>query len=89
MSKPIRLTQDDLRSIVAESVKKVMMNEDSSSARQLQHVIDALEQLSNSGWIPFASPSPSSTEQVVKDNVLIAIQALKKAQAAAMSLYGG
>lgn len=83
---PIQLTQDDLRNIVSESVKRVLKEE--SSTRQLQHIIDALTELTVSGWIPFASPSPSSTEQIVKDNVMQAIICLKKAQAASVELYG-
>ncbi len=70
-----------------EILKGLMVNEGYGS-NELQHVIDALEQLVHSGWIPFASPSPSSTETIVKDNVLQAIECLRKAQNAAIELYG-
>ena len=85
MNKPIQITQDDLRKIVNESVQRIL--KEGYGSTQLQHVIDALEQLVTSGWIPFASPSPSSTEMVVKQNVMQAIECLKKAQAASDALY--
>ena len=70
------------------NILKGLMLKEGFGDSALQNVIDSLMQLVESGWIPFASPSPSSTEQVVKDNVLQAIECLKKAQSAAMSLYG-
>ncbi len=70
------------------NILKYLMLKEGFGDSALQNVIDSLMQLVESGWIPFASPSPSSTEQVVKDNVLQAIECLKKAQSAAIELYG-
>ena len=86
MNKPVKITEKQLHNIVNESVSRILA--EGQSARQLQHIIDALTELTISGWIPFSSPSPSSTEQIVKDNVLQAISCLKKAQAATIELYG-
>lgn len=37
---------------------------------KLQEAIDALELIEKSGYIPFASPSPSSTEAEIKHAIL-------------------
>lgn len=82
----IRLTENDLHRIVKESVKRVLKENNTSS--ELQNIIHQLVNLTTSGYIPFSSPSPSSTEQIVKDNIIEAIYCLRKAAAADDELYG-
>lgn len=49
---------------------------------------ELLRGITRSGYIPFASPSPSHTELVVRNSVLTAIAMLDKALIAHESLYG-
>ena len=64
MKKRIRLTEGQLREMVAESVCKIL--NEARSGRvfdELQKMSDTLEYIiRDSGFIPFSSPSPSSTE---------------------------
>lgn len=86
----IRLTESRLKQIVAESVRKVL-NEDIGNGlhEDLSSIIQSLEELADSKYIPFSSPSPSSTESIVKRNVNKAIELLYSADDAAQSLYHG
>lgn len=81
----IRMNEAQLKRVIAEAVKRVM--NESKIGSKLQDIIDQLMELTTSGYIPFSTPSPSSTEQIVKDNVIEAIHCLKKAKMADMKLY--
>jgi hypothetical protein len=83
--KIIRLTEGDIHRMVNESVKAIL--KEGQTGMQLQNILNELQEIANSGYIPFASPSPSSTEMVVKKNVLMAIECLTKAVAADKQLY--
>ena len=42
--------------------------------------LESIKKLAKSGYIPFSSPCPSSTEKALRDSVLSAISLLEKAQ---------
>lgn len=48
----------------------------------LKRCIEALDDIISSSYIPFASPAPCSTEVIVKENVMIARNALVRAKVA-------
>lgn len=48
---------------------------------RLQQCIDTLEEIKKSGYWPFASPAPCSTEQRIKDGINDAINGLYRAKA--------
>ena len=83
--KIIRLTEGDIHRMVNESVKAIL--KEGQTGMQLQNILNELQEIANSGYIPFTSPSPSSTEMVVKKNILMAIECLTKAVAADKQLY--
>ena len=85
MKKIIKLTENDIHNIIEESVKQIL--KENKTAIQLQNIIKQLTDITTSGYIPFASPAPSSTEQIVKDNILTAINCLNKALPANNELY--
>lgn len=85
MKKKVTITEGDLRNIIRESIKNIL-NEGSASS-ELEQIVGQLYQLTESGYIPFSSPSPSSTEMIVKNNVYQAIECLNKAIAADKQLY--
>lgn len=85
MKKIIKLTENDVHNIIEESVKQIL--KENKTAIQLQNIIQQLTDITTSGYIPFASPAPSSTEQIVKDNILTAINCLNKALQANNELY--
>ena len=86
MKNRIRLTESCLNKIIKESVKKVL-KENRGIGQELDYIKYQLEEIVNSGYIPFSSPSPSSTEMIVKKNILQAIECLKNAVAADAQLY--
>ena len=78
--KPIKITQDDLRTIVSESVKKILKEGQMGSAvENLERANKLLHDIMNSGFIPFASPSPSSTEKALADAIVEAARLIDKA----------
>jgi len=50
----------------------------SSTYNELEQAKQILSDIANSGFIPFASPSPSSTEQELKDAIINASKLLEK-----------
>lgn len=86
MKKTIRLTESQINRIAKESIKAILKEE--RVADDLSSIIQQLKQLTQSGWIPFASPHPSSTELKLKTEVLKAIECLENAEILNKSLYG-
>lgn len=74
----IRLTENDLNNIIKECVKKTL-NESFGSVGEIQKAYDMLNNVTKSGFIPFASPAPSSTEKEIKNAVIEAMRLLDKA----------
>lgn len=46
---------------------------------KLQMCADTLREISESGYLPFASPAPSSTEAQIKENICAAIARVESA----------
>ena len=78
--KTIRLTEDKLHKIIKESVARTL-NEGiwGSATDNLEQARELLQDIMNSGFIPFASPSPSSTENEVKKAIIEAARLIDKA----------
>ena len=76
----IRLTEDKLHKIIKESVARTL-NEGiwGSATDNLEQARELLQDIMNSGFIPFASPSPSSTENEVKKAIIEAARLIDKA----------
>ena len=80
MKQRIRLTEGDLHRIVNESVKRVLREGQMGSAvDNLQQAHVLLSDIMNSGFIPFTSPAPSSTEKELKDAIIEAARMIDKA----------
>lgn len=78
--KIIRLTESDLHNLVKESVQKILTEtKNGTTYEELERVHTILSDIMNSGFIPFASPSPSSTEQGIKDAIIEAARNIDKA----------
>lgn len=78
--KAIKLNENMLRQMIAESVKSVIKEGQMGSATDnLQQAHELLSDIMNSGFIPFASPSPSSTEKALKDAIIEAARMIDKA----------
>lgn len=85
MKKIIKLTESQINRIAKESIKAILKEE--RVADDLSSIVQQLKQLTQSGWIPFASPHPSSTELKLKTEVLRAIECLEHAEILNKSLY--
>lgn len=85
MKKRIKLTESQINRMVKESMRAILKEE--SINDDLSSIIQQLKQLTQSGWIPFASPFPSSTELKLKTEVLRAIECLENAEILNKSLY--
>ena len=78
--KLIRLTEGDLRSIVKESVRRVLKEgQMGTTVDNLQQAHALLSDIMNSGFIPFTSPAPSSTEKELKEAIIEAARMIDKA----------
>lgn len=80
MKKLIRLTESDLHNIIRESVKRTLKEGRMGSAcENLEQAQQLLSDITNSTFIPFASPSPSSTELELKNTIIDAVNLIEKA----------
>lgn len=86
-NKLIRLTESDLHKVVKESVKTVL-NEGSDTVSELQQAYEILKKITESDYIPFASPSPSGTELEIKMTILEAKMLISKACYLHKKCYG-
>ena len=68
-----------------DSVKDVTVKK--SIAGKLEDILNTLDGIIKSGYIPFASPSPSSTEKVVKQSIKNAKAELERALECHNDLY--
>ena len=79
--KLIKLTENDLKEIVQESVNKILNEGKLGSAYEnLENAYELLQDIINSSFIPFASPSPSRTEAELKDTIIEAARMIDKAK---------
>lgn len=85
--KLIRLTESDLHKIIKESVKRAL-NEGSDTVSELQQAYDILKKVTESGYIPFASPFPSGTELEIQRSIVEAMRLISKACYLDTQCYG-
>ena len=79
--KLIRLTENDLKEIVQESVNKILNEGQLGSAYEnLENAYELLQDIMNSSFIPFSSPSPSGTEVELKNAIIEAARMIDKAK---------
>lgn len=72
---------------IKESVKNVL-NEGTGTVSEIREAQEILMKIMNSSYIPFASPSPSSTELEIKKSIIEAMRLLDKACYLDMKCYG-
>lgn len=75
----IKINENQLRQIVTGSVKKVLKEGQENTYGTLIDIMNKLDMIIHSGFIPFSSPSPSSTEKKVADSIIQANELLKQA----------
>lgn len=75
--KKYRLTENRLRGIINETIQSVL--NEGKATNEIRQAYDLLNNVVNSGFIPFSSPSPSSTEVVIKRSVMNAMDELMTA----------
>lgn len=79
--KLIKLTENDLKEIVQESVNKILNEGQLGSAYEnLENAYELLQDIINSSFIPFSSPAPSGTESELKDTIIEAARMIDKAK---------
>lgn len=79
--KLIRLTENDLKEIVQESVNKILNEGQLGSAYEnLENAYELLQDIINSSFIPFSSPAPSGTEAELKNAIIEAARMIDKAK---------
>ena len=79
--KLIRITENDLKEIVQESVNKILKEGKLGSAYEnLENAYELLQDIMNSSFIPFSSPAPSGTEAELKDTIIEAARMIGKAK---------
>ena len=76
----IRLTESDLHDIVRNAVgRAITETTHDSSYNEIKRAHAILNRVMESGFIPFSSPSPSSTEMELKNAIMDADRLLQKA----------
>ena len=86
--KLIRLTESDLHRIVRESVNNILTEGNGRVIDELEEAYSILKGITESGFIPFASPSPSSTENELKMAIVEAMRMIDKSKYLYTQLYG-
>lgn len=84
----MELNNKQIHNVLMESIDKILIKEEREGMGYLQDALRSLRELTHSGYIPFSSPSPSSTEMVIKKNVMQAIDLISRAIVADNQLYG-
>lgn len=80
MKQIIKLRESELKKMISESVKRILSEGQMGSATDnLKQVHELLSDIMNSSFIPFSSPSPSSTEKELKDTIIEAARMIDKA----------
>lgn len=85
--KVIRMTESDFHRIVKDTVSKVL-NEGTGTVQELEKAYGILKNVSESGYIPFASPNPSGTENEIKKTIIEAMRLIDKACYLDRKCYG-
>ena len=76
MKKTIRLDEKKLNRIVKEAIEGVSKL---STIDELIQIENRLSDITTSGFIPFSSPAPSSTEMRIKKSILTALSCVRDA----------
>ena len=85
----VKIDKNILHKSLMESINNVLIKEGENNGNYyLQNALSNLKELTYSGYIPFDSPSPSSTEMIIKKNVMQAIDLIQRAIVADNQLYG-
>ena len=85
--KVIRMTESDFHRIVEDTVSKVL-NEGTGTVQELEKAYGILKNVSESGYIPFASQNPSGTENEIKKAIIEAMRLISKACYLDRKCYG-
>lgn len=90
MKKQIQITEAQINNVVKSVLKEwcseTQRQDDNSTYNKLIDISIKLDMIINSGFIPFASPSPSSTELELANAVKKAQELINKAAALCKSL---
>ena len=86
--KLIRLTESDLHRIVKESVNNILTEGNGRVIDELEEAYSILKGITKSGFIPFTSSSPSSTENELKMAIVEAMRMIDKSKHLYTQLYG-
>ena len=84
----IRLTESDLHRIVKESVNNILTEGNGRVIDELEEAYSILKGITKSGFIPFTSSSPSSTENELKMAIVEAMRMIDKSKHLYTQLYG-
>lgn len=74
-----QMSESQINKMISKSVKKVLKEEQENTYGTLIDIMNRLDMIINSSFIPFSSPSPSSTEKKVADSIIQANELLKQA----------
>ena len=81
------MTESDFHRIVEDTVN-LILNEGSGTVQELEKAYGILKNVSESGYIPFASPNPSGTENEIKKAIIEAMRLISKACYLDRKCYG-
>ena len=80
VGKTVKVTNEDIREMVSESVRRLVSeSEGEGVVNTLTKMHKTLSEIMTGGFIPFASPNPSSTEREVATCIRSASDELLKA----------
>ena len=71
-----------------EVLQKFIKQDKRDAASSVELAIDVLKEITTSGYIPFTSPAPSSTERKIRDSIRAAICNLGITLEQMKTLYG-
>ena len=86
MKTKITISEERLKQIVKETIDS--FSKTNSVAKQLDEIVKMLFDITKSGFIPFSSPSPSSSEEEVAELIKRAMSDLEEAADICEDLYG-
>lgn len=77
-----------IESMVRKALKEELAKNDINVSENLYNALSLLVDIKDSGYIPFSSPSPSSTEEKIKSAINNAIDAISYAWNLHSETYG-
>ena len=89
MGRTIKINESALNRIISEATRKVVKESVSTDVcGNLEQAKSLLKEITISGFIPFSSPSPSSTEEKLKGSITNAISEIEYSLYLYDKLYG-